>query len=223
MVGPDEYVTHGPPELPAITIRESTEAERREEWPPPFGGTKTSKIPKYVVVAVMHQHKHMHICSVFGLPQGGDTREEAVFWAERFCSKNGYSFARPEGWGDVVGALPPEDEVEGEGSDHTLARNTDPATSRAADAALRAREGKANVIKPGTHRHLALECFEFGPKTADDVGYQTGVNGIWKRVSDLKKMGLIKPNGHTKMTRDNRAAELLELTDAGWAALAKLR
>lgn len=45
---------------------------------------------------------------VFGLPQGGKTREEAVFWAERLASNNGLIFERPEGWSDVVGALPSE-------------------------------------------------------------------------------------------------------------------
>lgn len=44
--------------------------------------------------------------TVFGLLQGGDSREEAVFWAERLASKNDLRFERPEGWGDVVGALP---------------------------------------------------------------------------------------------------------------------
>lgn len=45
--------------------------------------------------------------TVFGMVQGGDTREEAVFWAERLASKNGLCFERPEGWENVVGALPP--------------------------------------------------------------------------------------------------------------------
>jgi hypothetical protein len=43
--------------------------------------------------------------TVFGLIQGGNTREEAVFWAERLASKNGLTFERPKGWEDVVGAL----------------------------------------------------------------------------------------------------------------------
>lgn len=47
--------------------------------------------------------------AVFGTIQGGETREEAVFWAERFASKNGVNYAPPEGWDDVVGALPPKE------------------------------------------------------------------------------------------------------------------
>src|SRR5574338_95278 len=134
MIGPDQYITYTLLEEPGLTIRESTERERAERWPPPFGGSMPSDVPKYVVVALAHEHEHNWICSVFGLPQGGETREEAVFWAERFASKNGYRFVPPEGWEDVVGALSPEDVIEGSGRDHTLARSTDPKTSHAADA-----------------------------------------------------------------------------------------
>jgi hypothetical protein len=44
--------------------------------------------------------------AVFGQVEGGETREEAVFWAERAASKNGFDFQRPEGWQNVVGRLP---------------------------------------------------------------------------------------------------------------------
>jgi hypothetical protein len=49
--------------------------------------------------------------AVFGFIQGGETREEAVFWAERFASKNGLSYVAPEGWENVTGALPPEEDA----------------------------------------------------------------------------------------------------------------
>lgn len=93
---------------PEITIRESTLAERTERFPPLLGAAPPRQripIPKWVVVTVEYVDRHMHICSTFGLPQGGDTREEAVFWAERFASKNGYRFVRPDGWDDVEGRL----------------------------------------------------------------------------------------------------------------------
>lgn len=44
--------------------------------------------------------------AVFGLPQGGVTREEALFWAERICSKNDLILDLPPGWDDVVATLP---------------------------------------------------------------------------------------------------------------------
>jgi hypothetical protein len=91
---------------PLLTIRKSTDAERKEKWSPLLRGRLRIPIPKYVVVTVEHQGKHMHICSVFGLPYGGNTRAEALFWAERFASKNDYRLIRPDGWGKVEAKLP---------------------------------------------------------------------------------------------------------------------
>lgn len=93
---------------PRLTIRKSTAAERAEKCPPLVAGAARIRIPKYVVVAERHLDKHMYICTVFGIPQGGDTRAEALFWGERFASKNDYKFIRPLGWEKVVGALPKE-------------------------------------------------------------------------------------------------------------------
>ena len=119
----------------------------------------------------------------------------------------------------------PEDEpveVTGADRDHALARSTDPATSHLADAILRRREGDANTIKPGTHRHRALQCFAEKPLIAEDVLAKTGVDGVWKRVSDLKKMGFIAPTGRIRVSRKGCKADILELTEKGRAALAKL-
>lgn len=113
-------------------------------------------------------------------------------------------------------------EVRGVDRDHALARFTDPATSDLAEAQLRKREGDANSIRPGTHRHRALACFERGPLIAEDVKVLTGVDGIWKRVSDLKNMGFLEASGRTRISREGREAELLELTEAGRAALVRL-
>ena len=62
------------PDMPQLTIRRSTAGERKEKFPPIVRGQRRIRVPKHVVVAVAHQDKHMFICSVFGLPQGGDTR-----------------------------------------------------------------------------------------------------------------------------------------------------
>ena len=94
-----------PETLPEITVRRPTEAERAAKFPPIVRGHNRISLQKYVVVGPSDS-----ICSVFGLPQGGKTRAEAVFWAERFASKNGYSFVRPSGWDEVVGELPKDDE-----------------------------------------------------------------------------------------------------------------
>lgn len=112
-----------------------------------------------------------------------------------------------------------EREYQGSGRDHPLARNTDPATSHLADAKLRQREGDANEVRYGTKRYLALECFVVhGDLTPEDVGVITAQDGIWKRVSDLKRDGFVEPTGATRISRQGREAEIYRLTDQGRAA-----
>ena len=111
----------------------------------------------------------------------------------------------------------------GSDQDHALARPSDPITSQSSDTKLRQREGRANEIRKGTHRHQALLAFlKMGARTADEVQIYTGINGIWKRVSDLKNMGFIEPTGRTRPSRQGRDQEVLRITDAGLSALVRL-
>lgn len=120
-----------------------------------------------------------------------------------------------------------ETTITGVDRDHALARFSDPVTSHQADAALRTREGDANTLRPGTHRHRALQCFLFDTYgvnlTADEVQVQTSIEGIWKRVSDLKTMGFIAPTGHTRRSRSGREQDVLEITQTGREALNSLQ
>lgn len=43
---------------------------------------------------------------VFGIEQGGKTKEEALFWAERLASKNGFDLVLPKTFKDVIPSLP---------------------------------------------------------------------------------------------------------------------
>lgn len=85
---------------PVVTIRKATDAERRDKFPPLVAGKRRLRVPKYVVVSAADL-----IYTVFGLPQGGDTRKEAVFWAERLASKNGLDYQPPSGWEGTEGSL----------------------------------------------------------------------------------------------------------------------
>jgi hypothetical protein len=89
----------------SITIRKSTPQERKDKWPPIVMDGRRIPVPKYVVCMWDDDER---VVSVFGLPQGGDTREEAVFWAERCASKNGFDYVPPHGWEDIDGKLPSE-------------------------------------------------------------------------------------------------------------------
>ena len=84
-----------------VSIRLSTPDEREKKFPPLMAGRSPIRVPKYVVVNPANDN----IWTVFGLPQGGDTRAEAVFWAERLASKNGLDYEPPEGWERVQGKL----------------------------------------------------------------------------------------------------------------------
>jgi hypothetical protein len=86
---------------PVCTIRRSTSAERRAKFPPIVAGGPRVRVPKYICVSGSGV-----IYTVFGMPQGGDVRAEAVYWAERLSSKNDLRYVPPPGWANVVGRLP---------------------------------------------------------------------------------------------------------------------
>lgn len=74
-----------------------------------------------------------------------------------------------------------------------VARDSDPVTSHAGHDAV-TRSGKRQ-----THAGIALACYRaHGPLIASEVRRITGIDGIWKRVSDLKAAGLIRPTGVTR-------------------------
>ena len=90
-------------EILHLTVRESTPEERKPGGVGNFWLTdKPMRAKKYVVVDA----ETGDYLGAFGLTGGGATRKEAVFWAERWASKNGGHFIRPDGWENVVGALP---------------------------------------------------------------------------------------------------------------------
>jgi hypothetical protein len=88
---------------PRVTIRQATADERRKKFPPIVRDGPRVRVPKYVVV----NPENGNVYTVFGLPQGGDTRAEAFFWAERLVSNNGFDYTPPDGWERVRGALKP--------------------------------------------------------------------------------------------------------------------
>lgn len=74
-----------------VTVR----ARRTGEPAVPFWGTgNLQPIPRWVVVDADTDR----YLGGFGMIDGGKTRGEALYWALRFASKNGYTFIRPDGW-----------------------------------------------------------------------------------------------------------------------------
>jgi len=96
-----------------------------------------------------------------------------------------------------------------------LARNTDPRTSR--DAARDA------LPEMGSHRRRLLIWFAAAGDaglTADEAAERADLLhvGYWKRVSDLKNNGFIRPTGKKRKGRKGSAQQVYAVTHRGrWA------
>lgn len=87
----------------------------------------------------------------------------------------------------------------------TRARRTDPATSHAA--------GRSMDPHVTRLQQVVLNALgNYGPATADFVESNNGVSiGLWKRFSELEKLGLIEPTGETRPTRSGRQGRVYRL------------
>jgi len=77
------------------------------------------------------------------------------------------------------------------------ARTDDPETSQEAAAMLDA----------GSRLALLLDLYRAAGgdgMTDEEAGSRAGFEGAWKRCSDLRKLGLIEPNGRTRLSSTGR-------------------
>lgn len=95
------------------------------------------------------------------------------------------------------------------------ARTTDPATSHAAAAALSDKHTIMRTLLLVFHGHPAGLTAE---QACTLAGYGPE-HGGWKRVSDLKRAGLLFPTGDTMTGQQGRAQQVLAITEKGRAAL----
>lgn len=86
------------------------------------------------------------------------------------------------------------------------ARRTDPATSQ--------RAAQAAAPKMGTHRWAVLAAVGDAPDglTAREVLDATGIDGVWKRCSELKEDGFLVPRGERFVAKTGNDQEVLHLT-----------
>lgn len=97
------------------------------------------------------------------------------------------------------------------------ARKTDPRTSHEGETAIAAKR------IPLTHRLLEL-IDKYPCRTAREYGAMLGVDGAWKRVSDLANQGLVYSTLlGTTCTVTGHQARLWYLTIRGLLVLAKRR
>lgn len=93
------------------------------------------------------------------------------------------------------------------------ARDTDPHTSHAAAHHL---SDKTTIM-----RAMLAEFarYQHGLTAEWVCGLTDHLNGGWKRVSDLKRLGYVKPTGKTVTGSSGRQQQLLAITEEGRAAL----
>lgn len=93
------------------------------------------------------------------------------------------------------------------------ARTTDPHTSHEAAHRL---SDKTTIMRAMLAEFARYE----NGLTAEWVcGLTDHLNGGWKRVSDLKRLGYIEPTGKTVTGTSGRKQQLLAITEEGRAAL----
>ena len=88
------------------------------------------------------------------------------------------------------------------------ARASDPETSKM--AARKPRENQRLRVLSSYRGGFAL--------TDGEAGDLAGVNGAWKRCSELRKLGLIEPVGKTWIVANGAWARTCVITEAGKAA-----
>jgi hypothetical protein len=102
------------------------------------------------------------------------------------------------------------------------ARADDPWTSKRAGIEIEHEEGATSLIRPATNKHLALRTLASTPSTGIEVERLTGRRGLWKRVSDLKKPGLIEEVDVRIDPQTRRPGLVCALTEKGRRVLAQL-
>lgn len=89
--------------------------------------------------------------------------------------------------------------------DFTLARRTDPATSKAAAKAATFAQGHCRLILDSLTSH--------GPQTKDELAAHTGLDSVAvaRRMATLRDGLLVRDSGATRPTTTGRAATVWEL------------
>lgn len=99
-------------------------------------------------------------------------------------------------------------------------RTEDPATSRKGASSL--------AVRAGSQRALLLARYEAGSMTDEEAGHQSNLASrprccYWKRCSELRQAGFIRPTGVERMSSAGVPQQVCEITEEGRIALASLR
>jgi len=86
-----------------------------------------------------------------------------------------------------------------------LARTSDPSTSKAAARSLDTCATLAFLAE-------IYQSAGAGGLTDEEAGMLSGIDGAWKRCSDLRRLGIIGPNGTTRRQSSGRSARVCVYT-----------
>lgn len=84
------------------------------------------------------------------------------------------------------------------------ARNTDPETSRAAAASID-RRGLCAILERA-YREAGASGL-----TDSEAAERVGIDGAWKRCSDLRRLGIIVPTGATRTAPSGRQQQVCRI------------
>ena len=89
---------------------------------------------------------------------------------------------------------------------HTLARRTDPQTSK--DAAARVHE-----FSDSQQYTIFSALSLYGPMGAEEIGDEVAIHAyaVRKRLAELHQLNRIKPTGDTRRTRSGRSERIWQL------------
>jgi hypothetical protein len=79
---------------------------------------------------------------------------------------------------------------------------------------------KAIVVRAGSQRQLLLAQYDEEPMTDEEAGNASGLAMLpkccyWKRCSELRQAGYIRPTGKTRVSSAGVEQQVCEITDEG--------
>jgi hypothetical protein len=90
---------------------------------------------------------------------------------------------------------------------------------------ITSREGARSItLRAGSQRAMLLEMYWAEPLTDEEAGNLSGLSrnpkcGYWKRCSELRQAGYIRPTGEMRESVSGVSQQVCEITEAGRVAL----
>ena len=98
---------------------------------------------------------------------------------------------------------------------------------RANNGATSKAGAKSLTVRAGSQRALLLSRYKADSMTDEEAGHASGLAMLpkccyWKRCSELRQAGYIKPNGKTRISSAGSEQQVCHITDEGIQILAAI-